>query len=93
MQEDPIQIRPLADSDHAAVVRFVDEEWGAPISVAHGAVFRPAERPGFIAHEPGGRLAGLLTYAVRAPFLSAPRVPAGRTAAWRDRPVLVAQSW
>ena len=64
MLQDPIQIRPLGDSDHAEVARFVDEEWGAPVSVAHGTVFRPAELPGFIAHEPGGRLAGLLTYAV-----------------------------
>jgi GNAT superfamily N-acetyltransferase len=64
MQRDPIRIRPLEGCDHAEVERFIEEEWGAPIAVVHGTVFRPAELPGFIARGPGGRLAGLLTYAV-----------------------------
>jgi hypothetical protein len=43
MQEDPIQNRPAAGPDRTAVVRFVDEKWGASIEVAHGTVFGPAE--------------------------------------------------
>jgi GNAT superfamily N-acetyltransferase len=64
MHQDLIQIRPLTDSDRPGVARFMEAEWGGPITVVHASVFRPADLPGFIAGRPGGPLAGLLTYVV-----------------------------
>jgi hypothetical protein len=45
MQEDPIRIRPLDDSDRAQVVRFIDEKWGADLGRARHRV-----PPGAVAH-------------------------------------------
>ena len=39
------------------------DHWAAEFVIVHGAVFHPAELPGFLA-ESAGRNAGLLTYAV-----------------------------
>jgi ribosomal protein S18 acetylase RimI-like enzyme len=74
MHQDLIEIRPLTDSGRLEVTRFLEAEWGGPITVAHGSIFRPADLAGFIARECGARargegeagtpLAGLLTYAV-----------------------------
>lgn len=77
MGQDLIEIRPLTDSDRPEVARFLEAEWGGPISVVHDRVFRPADLPGFIARGKGNRdkeeekwaggessLAGLLTYTV-----------------------------
>jgi ribosomal protein S18 acetylase RimI-like enzyme len=66
MRKALIEIRPLTDSDRPEVARFIEAEWGGPISVVHGSVFRPADLPGFIARQrgDGAPLAGLLTYAV-----------------------------
>jgi ribosomal protein S18 acetylase RimI-like enzyme len=66
MRQDLIEIRPLTDSDRPEVARFIEAEWGGPISVVHDRVFRPADLSGFIARERGngGPLAGLLTYTV-----------------------------
>jgi GNAT superfamily N-acetyltransferase len=64
MRQDLIEIRPLTDSDRPEVARFIEAEWGAPVTVVHGSVFRPADLPGFIAQQSQGPLAGLLTYAV-----------------------------
>jgi GNAT superfamily N-acetyltransferase len=71
MRQDLIEIRPLTDFDRPGVERFLEAEWGGPITVAHDAVFRPADLPGFVARERGngaegeGPLAGLLTYIVK----------------------------
>jgi GNAT superfamily N-acetyltransferase len=68
MAHEQVLIRPLRDTDRAAVARFIEAEWGALVMVGHGTVFHPAELPGFIAElpgQPGGEQpAGLLTYAV-----------------------------
>lgn len=75
MRQDLIEIQSLTDFDRPEVARFLEAEWGGPISVVHDRVFRPADLPGFIARqtvegEPGtgsrarGALAGLLTYTV-----------------------------
>ncbi len=60
-----LQVRPLRDSDRAAVARFLGQHWGSPVQVAHGTVFRPAELPGLIAYSASEPMAGLLTYEVR----------------------------
>jgi GNAT superfamily N-acetyltransferase len=69
MRQELIEIRSLTDSDRPEAARFVEAEWGGPISVAHASVFRPADLPGFIARARNGDgergpLAGLLTYLV-----------------------------
>jgi GNAT superfamily N-acetyltransferase len=54
-------LRPLGAADAAGVARHVAEQWGSEIAVAHGATYRPAELPGFVA-EADGEALGLLTY-------------------------------
>jgi ribosomal protein S18 acetylase RimI-like enzyme len=54
-------LRPLGAADAAWVSRHIAEEWGSEIAVAHGAIYRPAELPGFVA-ESDGEAVGLLTY-------------------------------
>lgn len=43
------------------MARFIREQWGAELVVAHGSVFFPHNLPGFVALA-GGALVGLLTY-------------------------------
>ena len=69
MRHGQVRIRPLRDGDREAVARFLDQQWGSPVQVAHGTVFRPAELPGLIARGAGQPLAGLLTYEVRGDVL------------------------
>ena len=54
-------LRPLGAADSAWVERHVAEQWGSVVVVAHGATYRPAELPGFVA-EAEGEMVGLLTY-------------------------------
>ena len=54
-------LRPLGAADAAWVARHIAEQWGSEIAVAHGAIYRPAELPGFVA-EADGEAVGLLTY-------------------------------
>jgi ribosomal protein S18 acetylase RimI-like enzyme len=54
-------IRPLIPSEGIWVARHVAEQWGSEIVVAHGALYRPAALPGFVA-EADGEAVGLLTY-------------------------------
>jgi ribosomal protein S18 acetylase RimI-like enzyme len=54
-------LRPIRPDDAAWVGQHIAAEWGAEIVVAHGAVYRPAGLPGFIA-EAVGEPVGLLTY-------------------------------
>ncbi len=54
-------IRPLRQADRAWARCFVAERWRSEVVVAHGAVYRPSELPGFVAEEGGGPL-GLVTY-------------------------------
>ena len=56
-------LRPLGAADSAWVARHIAEQWGSEVAVAHGAIFRPAELPGFVA-EADGEVVGLLTYHV-----------------------------
>jgi len=56
-------LRSLQPVDSAWVARHVAEQWGSEIAVAHGAIYRPAELPGFVA-EDEGEVVGLLTYHV-----------------------------
>ncbi len=57
----PIDTRRLDSSDSPRVARWMVEHWGSEIAVAHGAVYRPAELPGFAAVD-GDEWLGLLTY-------------------------------
>jgi ribosomal protein S18 acetylase RimI-like enzyme len=54
-------LRPIRPDDAAWVAQHIAAEWGAEIVVAHSAIYRPAELPGFVA-EIAGEKAGLLTY-------------------------------
>jgi ribosomal protein S18 acetylase RimI-like enzyme len=56
-----VDIRNLHPADAPRVARWMAEHWGSEIAVAHGAVYRPAELPGFVAGD-GGQWLGLLTY-------------------------------
>jgi ribosomal protein S18 acetylase RimI-like enzyme len=56
-------LRPLGAADSAWVARHIAEQWGSEIVVAHGAIYRPAELPGFVA-QAEGEVVGLLTYRV-----------------------------
>lgn len=56
-----VDIRNLDPADAPRVARWMVEHWGSEIAVAHGAVYRPAELPGFVAGD-GGQWLGLLTY-------------------------------
>lgn len=40
-----IEIRDADASDRLWLDRIMDEEWGGPIQVAHGQVYRPADLP------------------------------------------------
>ena len=61
-------IRPVEDGDRPTVGWLTTQLWGAAEVVVHDAAFYPAALPGFIA-ERAGRIAGLLTYDVRAGVL------------------------
>jgi GNAT superfamily N-acetyltransferase len=56
-------LRPLGAADAAWVARHIAEQWGSEIAVAHGAIYRPAELPGFVV-EVEGEAVGLLTYRI-----------------------------
>ncbi len=59
------RVRPLIPVDRDWVARHVAEQWGAELVVAHGAIYYPAELPGFAADaERTGEAAGLVTYRV-----------------------------
>jgi ribosomal protein S18 acetylase RimI-like enzyme len=68
-QSGQVQIRSLGDGDRRAVARFLEQQWGSAVQVAHGTVFRPAELPGLIAQTPSEPMAGLVTYEVRGAVL------------------------
>jgi GNAT superfamily N-acetyltransferase len=66
-------VRPLQPGDAPWVARHIAEQWGAEVVVAHGACYRPAELPGFVAQAAGALPAagdapavGLLTYHIEA---------------------------
>jgi GNAT superfamily N-acetyltransferase len=58
-------LRPLTDADRERVDRLIAERWGAPLVAVHGAVYRPAELPGFLAVGAAGVL-GLVTFRIDA---------------------------
>jgi GNAT superfamily N-acetyltransferase len=72
MPQDHVLIRPLRDADRGAVARFIEAEWGDGVIAVHGAVFHPAQLPGFLAElqeqqsgaQPDRQPVGLLTYTV-----------------------------
>ncbi len=58
-----IDIAPLADADRGWAAALLAERWGSAQVVTRGRVHQGDRLPGFVARA-GGRLAGLLTYAV-----------------------------
>lgn len=56
-------IRPLTSEDQDRVARFIEEQWGGGIVVAHGQVYEPQRLPGFSALL-GEELVGLVTYSI-----------------------------
>jgi GNAT superfamily N-acetyltransferase len=63
-----ITVRPVRETDQPAVEWLTTQLWGAPEVVVHDGAFYPAALPGFIA-ERDGRIAGLVTFDVRAGVL------------------------
>ena len=61
-----LNIRPTTAADRDWARQKMVENWGAEIVVAHGAVFKPADLPGFVA-EAERELIGLLTYHIEGP--------------------------
>jgi ribosomal protein S18 acetylase RimI-like enzyme len=61
-------VRPVQEGDRPTVEWLTTHLWGAAEVVVHDAAFYPAALPGFIA-ERGGRIAGLVTFEVRAGVL------------------------
>ena len=55
------EIRPLTPADRGWVARFVAEQWGSEVVVAHGVRYHPAQLPGLLAVQAGERI-GLITY-------------------------------
>ena len=51
-----IEIRDADASDRLWLDRIMDEEWGGPIQVAHGRVYRPADLPCVVAEIGGERV-------------------------------------
>jgi DNA-3-methyladenine glycosylase I len=56
-----MNIRTLSPADRDWVARHVAEQWGAETVVAHGALYHPADLPGFVA-ELAGEVTGLVTF-------------------------------
>jgi ribosomal protein S18 acetylase RimI-like enzyme len=63
-----LAIRPVEENDRPTIEWLTTQLWGAPEVVVHDGAFYPAGLPGFIA-ERGGRIAGLVTFQVRAGIL------------------------
>jgi GNAT superfamily N-acetyltransferase len=63
-----ITVRPVQETDRPTVEWLTTQLWGAAEVVVHDDVFYPASLPGFIA-ERAGRIAGLVTFDVRAGLL------------------------
>jgi GNAT superfamily N-acetyltransferase len=63
-----ITVRPVQETDRPTVEWLTTQLWGAAEVVVHDDVFSPASLPGFIA-ERAGRIAGLVTFDVRAGVL------------------------
>ncbi len=60
-----VEIRPLSAQDRPWVARLMAEHWGAETVVVHGALYRPADLPGWVAWWGDERI-GLLTYQFHA---------------------------
>jgi len=56
-----ISIRPTTEDDRNFIRQFITRHWFGEAIVAHGAIFYPAELPGFLALD-GDLVAGLITY-------------------------------
>ena len=68
MPDREITVRPVQETDRPTVEWLTTQLWGAAEVVVHDDVFYPASLPGFIA-ERAGRIAGLVTFDVRAGVL------------------------
>ena len=66
--EQEVAVRPVVENDRPTVEWLTTQLWGAPEVVVHDGAFYPADLPGFIA-ERAGRIAGLVTFDVRAGIL------------------------
>jgi ribosomal protein S18 acetylase RimI-like enzyme len=60
-----VEVRPVVEGDRAWIDELIRERWGDEEVVAHGAAYRPASLPGFVAEEDGEHV-GLATYRVEA---------------------------
>jgi GNAT superfamily N-acetyltransferase len=58
-----VNLRALTATDRSWIEPFLRERWGALTVVAHGVTYRPAELPGFVAHEADAPV-GLVTYSI-----------------------------
>jgi GNAT superfamily N-acetyltransferase len=57
-------IRPTGEDDREFVREFISQHWYGEAVVVHGAIFYPAELPGFLAVD-AERVAGLITYQIQ----------------------------
>lgn len=60
-----VTVSPLTKDDRDWMREFMVEHWGDEIVVAHGAIYRPAELPGFVAYAEN-TVTGLVTYHLNA---------------------------
>ncbi len=58
-------IRPKVETDQEWVRHLIRERWGDEIVIAHGAAYRPATLPGFVAQDSKRNHLGLATYLVQ----------------------------
>jgi GNAT superfamily N-acetyltransferase len=62
---DQIKVRPATAADHHTIVDILTRIWDGTIVVGHGVAYDASALPALLAYR-GQRLAGLLTYTIRA---------------------------
>jgi ribosomal protein S18 acetylase RimI-like enzyme len=60
--EDGIVIRPMVDSDRAAVEAALIEAWSSPVTVVHDEAINVLELPALVALDAAGQLLGVVTF-------------------------------
>ena len=61
---DTFILRPLTTQDHDLIARFVEDQWGGPVMVAHGVLYDLTALPAFLVLSQD-TLVGLLTYHIQ----------------------------
>lgn len=59
-----VRIDAVESNERPWISGFISEQWGDEIVVAHGAVYRPHELPGFIARDGRGEPIGFVSFAM-----------------------------